>query len=489
MGIVAKQSIKNLITTYLGFAIGALNTLYLYVNFMSETYYGLVGFIVSTAMIVMPFMAFGVPNSIIKFFSSYDKELQSRFLSWILWLPMLVAIPVAVICYFFYAEIAGFLSSKNEIVSGYVWHIYMIAVSAAYFEVFYAWSKVHLKSVFGNFMKEVFHRLAILLLLILLALNCIQVSFFINCLVAIYILRMVIMKGYAYYLKMPEIKLLLKSPHNAIEVLKYTFLIIIAGSVATMLLDLDKVMLGLYKEIDNVAYYGVAIYIATVISVPLRAMHQITYPMVAAMLNENRREEMRVLYKKSSISLLVVSGLLFLLISCNIQNLYEILNPNYAVGLYVVLLISTAKLFDNMLGVNNAIVFNSDYYRIVLFVGILLVLVAVVLNMLLIPRYGIYGAATATLIASVSYAIVKLMIVKNKFNMQPFTVHTAVTVSVIFVFFLGFYFWDFGIHPLLSIVVKSIILSVLYVLVVYKLNVSEDITQAIQKVLKRGNPA
>ena len=100
MGIVAKQSIKNLITTYLGFAIGALNTLFLYINFMSETYYGLVGFIISTGMLVMPFMAFGVPNTIVKFYSSYKGKERVQFLSWALFLPFLVAIPLGLICYF-----------------------------------------------------------------------------------------------------------------------------------------------------------------------------------------------------------------------------------------------------------------------------------------------------------------------------------------------------------------------------------------------------
>jgi O-antigen/teichoic acid export membrane protein len=488
MGIVAKQSIKNLITTYLGFGIGALNTLFLYVNFMSETYYGLVGFIVSTAMIVMPFMAFGVPNTIVKFFSSYDSTGQSNFLSWILWLPMFVAIPMAFICYFFYTEIANFLSSENAIVKDYVWHIFIIAVSAAYFEVFYAWSKVHLKSVFGNFMKEVFHRLAIMVLLILLAIDTITVTFFINSLVGVYVVRMVVMKGYAYHLKMPSISLTRKRPNNSKDVLKYTTLIIIAGSVATLLLDLDKFMLGLYQEIDTIAYYGVAIYIATVISVPLRAMHQITYPMVASMLNENRREEMAELYQKSSISLLVVSGLLFVLISCNIESLYELLNPNYAVGLYVVLLIGTAKLFDNMLGINNAIVFNSDYYRLVLFIGVFLVGIAILLNILLIPSYGIYGAAIATFIASLLYGVLKILIVKNKFGMQPFTMNTILIVGVILVFVLSFYFWNFKTHPLLSILLKSIVISLLYLLVIYKLNISPDINTAIHTLIKRRNP-
>ena len=485
MGIVAKQSIKNLITTYLGFAIGALNTLFLYVNFMSETYYGLVGFIISTGMIVMPFIAFGVPNTIVKFYSGYQGKEKKEFLSWALFLPFLVSIPLAGVCYLLYSQIANFLSAENPIVSDYVWHIYGIALSAAYFELFYAWSKVHLKTVFGNFMKEVFHRLAIMILLIVLALGYIQVTFFIHSLVLVYVLRMLIMKGYAYYLEMPLVTLLPKRPANYKTVLKYTLLIIIAGSVATMLLDLDKVMLGLFKEIDNVAYYGVAIYIATVISVPLRAMHQITYPMVAAMLNENRKPEMGELYKKSSISLLVVSGLLFLLISCNIQSLYELLNPNYAVGLYVVLIISVAKLFDNILGVNNAIVFNSDYYRLVLFIGVFLVVFAIVMNLILIPLYGILGAAIATFIASILYGTIKLIVVKRKFGLQPFTAKTGIALLVITVLFLGFYFWDFGLHPLLGIVLKSVLLSTIYVIIMYLLNISKDITRAMNALRRK----
>jgi len=451
MGIVANQSIKNLVTTYLGFAIGALNTLFLYVHFMSETYYGLVGFIVSTGMIVMPFMAFGTPNTIVKFYSGYQEKEKKTFLSWVLFLPFLVAIPLAIVCYFFYTEIASFLSSKNAIVSDYIWHIYIIALSAAYFELFYAWSKVHLKTVFGNFMKEVFHRLAIMILLILLAFKSIEVTFFIHCLVAVYVLRMVIMKGYAYYLKMPEISFVdtltfktRKHLNNTSDVLKYTTLIIVAGSVSTILLDVDKVMLGLFKEIDNVAYYGVAIYIATVISVPLRAMHQITYPMVAAMLNENKKEEMGALYKKSSISLLVVSGLLFLLISCNIQSLYEILNPNYAVGLYV------------------AIVFNSDYYRLVLFIGVFIVVFAIALNAILIPLYGIYGAAIATCIASISYGVIKLIVVKRKFGLQPFTFKTGTALLVIVLLFLSFYFWKFNVYPASVSIFNTSILIVGY---------------------------
>ena len=64
-----------------------------------------------------------------------------------------------------------------------------------------------------------------------------------------------------------------------------------------VLLDLDKFMLGELIEIDNIAYYAVAIFIATVIAVPARAMHQIVNPLTASYLNNKHRVDLENLYK------------------------------------------------------------------------------------------------------------------------------------------------------------------------------------------------
>lgn len=496
MGIVIKQSFNNLITTYLGFGIGALNTLFLYTNFMSEQYYGLVSFILSTAMILMPFMAFGVQNTLVKFYSAYKEKEQSVFLNWMLILPLLVAVPGALCCFFFYEQIASFLSKKNEIVYEYVWYILIIAISSSYFEVFFAWSKVQFKTTFGNFMKEVFHRLGITILLVLLAFNLLSIDAFLTALVLLYVARMIVMSFYAYKLKQPKfirhtirsIRTPSKRPQNFLEIIKYTTLIIIAGSVASLLIDLDKVMLGLYEEIENVAFYSVATYIAAVIAVPARAMHQITYPMVAKMLNEKQYEEMRKLYYKSSLTLFIVASLLFLLIVCNLASLYDMVTESYSAGFYVVLCIGAAKLLDNCLGINNSILYNSSYYRIILVLGVLLVIVAIILNTIFIPMYGINGAAIATFVASVLYTLFKIGIVYIKFGMQPFTQGSLKTFLLLLLFFGAFYFWDFSFHPFINIILKSSLLAGLYIAAMYYLNVSSDITKGIQSVFKRKSP-
>ena len=81
-------------------------------------------------------------------------------------------------------------------------------------------------------------------------------------------------------------------------------MIIIAGSIANIILEIDKFMIGEFIEIENVAYYGVAIYIASVISVPSRSMYQITNPITAKLLNENNLKGLKELYQKSSLNLI-----------------------------------------------------------------------------------------------------------------------------------------------------------------------------------------
>ena len=345
----------------------------------------------------------GNQNTIVKFYSSYKtKQSQNSFLMLMLFLPLAVIIPFSLITCFAFSSISAWLGKENALVTDYIWLIYVSAVAFAYFEVFYAWAKVQMKTVFGNFMKEVFHRLGVSILLICFYYNLFSVETLIYSITGVYILRMVIMKLYAYSLKGPTFRIY--KINNLSRVLKYTSLIIIAGSVANVILEIDKFMIGHYVPIENVAYYGVAIYIAMVINVPYRSLHQIASPITAKLLNERKFNELGDFYKRSSINLFMISGLIFLLIILNINELYLLIPTNYSDGLVVVFLISFAKLLDSLLGNNNAILFNSDYYRVVLFQGALLAVLAIVLNAVFIPRYGINGSAVATLIAVTVYA-------------------------------------------------------------------------------------
>ncbi len=484
MGIVLKQSLNNTIVTYIGFAIGAVNTLFLYTNFMQADHYGLVQVVLSVAAVLMPVLAFGVPNAMVKFYSSFNSEKeQEGFLTMMLLLPLVFILPVAILSYVSNEAIGVLLSNKNPIVRDYVWHIFLTGMAMAYFEVFYAWARIRMKSVFGNFLKEIFCRLGQSVLLVLLYFDYIEIEFFINALVGFYLLRMLLMKLYAFTLRMPKLKISL--PSNWWNIVKYSGLIILGGSTAVVLMEVDKVMLNNFLALENVAYYAVAGFIASTIAVPSRAMHQITYPLTAEYLNRKDSVSLKRLYRKSSLTLFIIAGLLFLLIILNLDDLYQMLPEGYTDGFLIVFWIGLVKVYDALLGNNNSILYNSDYYRSILFFGVLLAVMAIGFNLLLIPAYGIKGAAIASFMAFFIYNTLKLYYVKSKFHISPFTIETVKVFALLLIVGVLFYAFQFSFHPIVNIILKSSLISVMYVGILYRFKISEDVYGVLSKFLKK----
>ncbi|MGO4921087.1 oligosaccharide flippase family protein [Maribacter spongiicola] len=484
MGIVLKQSLNNTIVTYVGFAIGAINTLFLYTNFMQPDNYGLIQVILSVSAVLMPVLAFGVPNSLVKFYSSFKSEdNQNSFLTLMLLLPLALIIPIAALSYVANEAIGNLLSKQNDIVRDFVWHIFLIGFAMAYFEVFYAWARIKMKSMFGNFMKELFCRIGQTALLILLWMKIIDIEFFINALVGFYLVRALIMKFYAYKIRKPILNFTLLK--NWKTIVNYSGLIILGGSTAIVLMEVDKVMLNNFLELENVAFYAVAGFIASTIAVPSRAMHQITYPLTANYLNNNDKPALAQLYQKSSLTLFIVSGILFLLILLNLNELYQLLPEKYSGGFMIVFWVGLAKVYDALLGNNNSILFNSDYYRSILFFGVLLAFLAIAFNLWLIPTYGIDGAAIASFSAFFIYNTLKIGYVKSKFKMLPFTRETLQVLLLLIGIAVIFSIVSFPFHPIVNIILKSILMIFCYVVVLYRFKISEDVYGFLSKFLKR----
>lgn len=151
----------------------------------------------------------------------------------------------------------------------------------------------------------------------------------------------------------------------------------------------------------------------------------------------------------------------------------------------MVFLIGLSKFYDVILGNNNAIILNTKYYKWVLSFGLLLVFMMVGLNMIFIPLYGIDGAALATLISVFIYNTIKLVFVVKKMKLFPFTINTLKSFAIIVGVFLAFYFWDFSFHPIVSIALKSILITLVYGLLNYKLKISEDVNGVVETVWKK----
>lgn len=486
MGVVLHQTSKNTLVIFLGFVVGGLNVLFLYTHFLEDDYYGLVTFLLSSANILLPLMIFGMQHTIIKFYSSYiSKYDRDNFLITAIFLPVLIILPLGFLGSLFYGFIADLLSKENIIIKDYTWLIFLLAVFMGYFEVFYAWSKVQFQSVFGNLIRELFARISISFLLLAVYFKWLNSEQFIYAVVWVYLIRMLIMKIYAFRLYMPEFKHY-KKPEDLKEILKFSLYIIMAGSAGTILLEIDKFMIPQLQQIANVAYYAVGVYIASVIAIPSRAMQQIVNPITAKALNRNNMAEVEDLYKKSSVNLLIAGGLLFLLINLNVKDLYFIIDkPEYTVGIAVVLIISISEMFKLAAGTNSAILTNSKYYRILFYFSLGMAGSVIFLNRIFIEKYGINGAALATLLVVVFFNMIKLWYVYKKLHIHPVTNKTWIVVVLITGMYLIFYRIDFLSGAFLNILLKSFLITFIYLFLVFKFKISEEFNDQLKAKLFR----
>ena len=473
MGIVFKQTSWNIVTITVAILIGGINTLYFYPEFLREQYYGLVVFLLATSNLLQPLMSFGAQHTIIKFFSSFKnvKE-KDEFLSSIIFLPLFFILPVCFLVVQFHDLIAEFLSVKNPIIKSYVWVIFLVSFATSYFEVFYAWSRVQFKSIIGNILKEIYPRIAVFILLFLVSIDILTKENFVWWLTGLYYIRLIIIIIYSLFLYTPKFSV--KIPNNFKEILSYSIYILLAGSAASFLIDIDKYMIPQKQAISQTAYYAVAVFIATVVEIPGRAMFQIINPLVAKALNEENFVELKNLYKQSSENLLIVCGLFFLLINLNIDSFYMFLNnQEYSDASLVVLIRSSAKLIQMSFGCGPAILATSKFYKITLPFSIAMAVSVYFLNDYLIDLYGINGAAISTFIVLLIFTVLKIIYIRYKVKLQPFNFNSIkIFTSILLIYFFNSYI-NLELSPLIEIIIRSIIILITYVLVIYFFGVSK----------------
>jgi O-antigen/teichoic acid export membrane protein len=262
---------------------------------------------------------------------------------------------------------------------------------------------------------------------------------------------------------------------------------LLGASASIIILEIDKVMLNSYRLIQEVAYYGVAIYIATVVAMPYRAMYHISAPLTATYINQNQLEELQLLYRRSSLSLFTVAGGLFFLIMVNLEDLYGYLPEDFG-GFYpVVFLVGIAKLTDSLSGTANSILFYSRYYTYMLVMGIGLAVMTISLNALLIPKYGALGCALATLISVLSYNGVKIVFIKKAFGFYPFSRHTLYNLLILGAFLLAGNFLPLpgDAEPWVRIFLRSLLLGVLFIGIHYRFKFSPEVHGMLRSYLKR----
>ena len=424
MGVIKRQGIKNTITGYLGIVIGFVNLILIQPHFLTKEELGLTRILYSFSLIVAMFVPMGISNAIIRYFPTFKDEQRKHhgFFAFASLFPLLGFLLAGAILWIFRDFFFIQYRRESPLFLEYFDWVFPLIFFNSFISVLTAWCQANLKSTIPAFLNDVVIRVLTIGLVSIYFLRWLDLDGFIAAFVALYGFQMVTLLVYIFQFDRPGFRIdwQVFREKKFTELIRFGLLLWFASVASIGLKYFDSIMIGKFMPLSFVGIYTIAAFIPTVIEAPLNAFEKIAASKISFAWARNDRQEIYSIYHKSAVYLFLLGGWLFLMINANTTALFTFLPEGYELGAPVILIISVATVFNMATGLNAPILFNSERYRWGAFFLIFLAIAIVVLQMLLIPAYGLFGAALATSLASIAYNLLLLISVWKFFGLQPF---------------------------------------------------------------------
>lgn len=493
MGVVIKQSSISAFFTYLGAAIGFVNTIILYPSFMTTEQIGLLRVIPSSAFLIMSFAQLGIGQALLKFAPELKKKPEglTQLITFCVLVVLFGFLLTCGVLYAFKAPITAYFSAKSALLSEYFLVVVVLIFFLSLHSLLEAYSRLFLKIIIQNIIKEILLRIMLTIGVSLYYLQFISFHQLAYGLIIIYGLMLLSLIGYILW--MGELKFSLKL--NLIDkslirrIGVYSLFVMIGAGSTNIILNIDQIMISSTLGLSANGIYSTVFYFAVMIELSRRVIAQITTPLVSDLLENQDFVAIEKIYKQTSINQMVVGGLFFIGLVCNLHNLFALMSngSEFATGRYVVYFIGLSKVMDMAFANSSQIISMSKYYKFNAVTIALLTVLMIVLNLVLIPAYGISGAAFASLSALFIFGMTKMIFIKYKFGFIPFSRENGILLLIgIVVLLVGLALPRLE-HVLVDLVVRSVVIGIVYCGAVLFFNVSAEINGGIKHFLKKAS--
>ena len=488
MGVIQKQSISGSIYSYIGVVLGFITTAVLFTHFFTTEQVGLFRVMVSYSILFAQFAGLGINTITVKlfpYFRDHDKK-HHGYLGLSLSIT-LVGLILAISAYLFLKSwILDDAQGNSDLFESYFYFVIPLIIFTSLFNVFDTYYRVLYNAVKGIIYKEVIQRILILGAIIPFYFGFLDFhqTVIVYCIATIspgiLLLASLIYNGKFHII--PDLKFIDKK--LARQMADVGLFGIIASFSGVLVMTIDTIMVERLVGLSAAGIYSITFFFGTLILVPMRTMGKISSVVISDAWKSNDIDVIDQIYKKSSISLSVIGLLLVIGIWGNINNVFHVITDAYLPGKYVILIIGLANLTDIAMGVSPHIIVNSKHYRFLSYFLLIFALLIVISNLILIPIYGIIGAALATLLSKSIYNTIKYIFLYRKYKLQPFTRKTVLLYLIGIVAYLISLLIPEMSNYIVDIIFRSIVITAVFMIPVYYFNISDDINTRIEATFR-----
>ncbi|MGB9928653.1 MAG: flippase [Methanosarcina sp.] len=227
-----------------------------------------------------------------------------------------------------------------------------------------------------------------------------------------------------YFIKKPPIKpeLKLRFSEPTKQLIRYSFPLLITATLLNLMTWTDTIMLGYFKSTEAVGIYSAVYPLVSFLSIIIGPMGYLYIPVISKLWGENKTETIGPIYAITTkwCFLLTFPLFIFMFIYPEIL-LTKIYGAEYASGALVLQILALGFITNSYCGFNYHTLMACGDSDFLMKGSIASAGTNVLLNFILIPHYGMIGAAIASSISFASIEVFMTLKIWKKQNMHPFT--------------------------------------------------------------------
>lgn len=488
MGIVFRQSVKGTIYVYTGLILGFITTGILFPRIYTTEQIGLLKIIVAYSSLIAMLGTLGINGATVRLFPWFrnPEKKHHGFLALILLTGLAGFVITTLLLLIFKPALMGMSIQKSPLVAQYFNYLIILVFFQIFFSILDSYYNALYNTVHGTFLREVFQRILIIVLIGLFFFDLIDFQLF----VLLYVIALCVPTLYITLTLIRENQFSLKTDFGylnrtmTISIASVSLFSILNGFSLLIIQNIDVIMINSMVGLDAAGVYTVCFFFGVVISMPSRSLYRIANIVSADAWKNNDLKTISDIYSKSCLTMFIIGMLLFLGVWVNIDNIFRITGPDYQGGKWVILFIALGSLLDMATGANSSILGTSAWYRVQTYMLVLLVVIIIAANIVLIPLLGITGAAIGSAGALTLLNILRFLFLYHKFRLQPYGMKFLYVIIA-----GGIAYFVSALIPVMKtlvadILLRSSVLTLLFFMPVYLLKISEDITARTDDVLR-----
>ncbi len=404
----------------------------LYSNLISPDEFGIYILIMAAYSIIAVFYQGGIQTGFTKFYlEENDLSKRKKIFSDVISVILMVGFLLSIILSFFHLELSKLITGNEDyslLVLIAIWMLFFDTIFFYFQNLLRTQEKAKLASFFTILNGIINFSLNIYFVYFLQkGIYGIVISQFIANLISVVLLVKNIRTNFSFSVD----KIILK------KILVFSFPLFLAGLFSTFVDFADRFFIDFYLDKNSVGVYSFAYRIALIVNVFVISFRTAWTPFAINLYHKNDYE---IIYGRSLIKLLALLCLIFLSVSLFANDLFElkilgknVFNKEYFDGVKIIPVIIISYSFNALISFYSIYPYVKSKSSYFLYTDLISFIVNLILNIILIPKFGMMGAAIATMISFISGFIFLFFAsrkIKIKYYFKEIILLIFITVSI-----------------------------------------------------------